>query len=464
MADITTVITNQKVKDTVAEAAKVQEKALEEVKKLAESKNELFSGFTSVVNNAKNVISQSISGIVGNIKDSVSKFATTVNHGITSTLADLTKKKGSMIGDLQGKVNQGAVESKLSFLVNTTNNSIDGISLYGAGGTDTLLKDFTSGDVSKMLSATGMPNISTNAELSTAMSSVSGSLSSLTSGARSIMQDVVSMPRTLIGGVSSLVNESTNALIGGVSSTVSELAKSMGIDLNNDTSIISDMIDIYKMGKDTYNLVTGKDGMALAGITSRFNESFGEVESLVRLASDICSAMHGKFNLNDGLYNKDLIDLLMYRMANRGMYGAINDLMHCNETQGYVDERTFSLLANRLSATARKGDVYTTSSLQKLVGNGRIQDNSDMWYDLAMNMDTDTASVDEYLDLLQRTGVDKRSLTGTTYTGSNGGSLFVYDASRVAGLSDRSAYLASAVLGDSSVSGLSSGLTRLLAV
>lgn len=450
MSDITAMVTNKAVKDTVETMKSAQDSALSSIKDMAGQAGSLMSGMQSIMSNAKNVISQTISGITGTLAQSVSKFAQQATVGLTSTLTDLSQKFGSSISEITGKVDGGAIASKLSFVADTTSAAVNGVSLFGSGseGVNGLLKNFSNGQLDKLVSASGLSSIANNSDLKSAISSVTDGLSNMTSAAKSLVGDVLSLPSKAISTVTSTISDVTGGLINSVTSSVGQLANVANI--GSVDNLVKDMFDIYSLGRSTYDMVTGKDTNAIMGIASQFNNSFPEVQSLLNVASTICSAISGNMIDNYGK-NKDLFDLSLFRMANNGMFGSINQLMNCGESQKYITDDTYTMLANRLTNRSNVGDVFTASALQSLVGNSRISNSNNLMYNLAYNLDDrNQDNINEYMNMLNRMNINPNNLTGRTYTSNNGNTVYVYTTNRLNPLGNSSPNLTDVLLGGNS--------------
>lgn len=423
MADIVKTISNKKVEETVADSATQQQKELDSVKS-SSTLSTLISSVSSIVSKASNAINQTVSGISSSINDSVKNFSNSTDIALKTTLTDLSKKHGSMVGDVKGQTNDGAVALKPTYIVNSTDASINSTSMLGKNGTtDGLIKSFSSNDLSKLASATGMSGIGNNSSLTSAINSQSGTFSSLTSGAKSIMSTVAKLPSAGISALSNSTNSTLKSITSSIGSSVSSLANKAGI--GDIKTLTSDLYSIYKFGKSTYNLVSGKDGAALYGITSQFNNSFTDVQQLMGLATNICRAMNGN-NLNNYATNKDMTDLLLYRMSQQGMYGAVDNLMNCQDSQQYIDDRTYLMLAQQMSDRANVGDVDTAYGIQKYLGRGYTSNPNSMMYNLAYNMNDTPQNRTTYMQMMSGMGVDGRSLTGNTYTTQNGQQVYIY--------------------------------------
>lgn len=456
MPELIQMITNKKVKDTAATSQATQEKNLQNtIQKVQSESSNLLGGIQAVIQNANNVISQSVSGITSSIKESVSNFSNTANNGLTTTLTDLTSKNGSMINDIAGNVNSGAVSQKMSFIADTANASILGTSLSGSNNTKLtgLLSDSS---LSKISSSLDIPSINNDSSLKSAITSVSSNLNSFTSSAKSIVNDVKNTPKEIIGQVSN----ASDSLVNSITSSVTNLANEHGLGELN--SIVKDVSEIYSLGHDVYDVVTGNDGSVINGITSKLNSSFGEIQSLLNLASTICSAM-SNFDISNFAKNKDLYDLLLKRLADNGLAKALEDLLNCTDTEKYDDQRTYAVLNNILSSSSKKGDVDTVNTIHKYLGNGRTSNTEQILYDLAINMnDTNTNNIDTYSTLLSNTGIDSKTLIGTTYVDNNGNTEYMYSVSTIDTINTASPNLSTTLTGNSSINKLASALSTSL--
>lgn len=355
----------------------------------------------------------------------------------------------------------GAIAGKLSFIADTASAVVNGVSLFGealAGGVTGLLSSFTNGQLNKLLNASGFSKIWNNSDLGAAISSVTNSIATMTSAAKSIVSDVISLPSKIVSTVTGAINDVTGGILNSVKDSVGQLMNIPGIgDVGN---IVKDMFDIYSMGREVYDIVTGKDLSAIIGIASEFNNSFPEVQSLLNMASEVCSTLTGK-NVENYTKNKDLTDLLLYRMANQGMYGAIRDLMNCTDSQKYITNDSYKVLASRLSSRCDAGDVKTASTIQELVGNSKISNAKDSMYSLACNMKGTDENISDLTNLLNNIGVPSSSLTGRTYTGNNGTSTYVYSTGSISQISNNSTNIADALLGDGTIRKMSNALSSL---
>ncbi len=213
------------------------------------------------------------------------------------------------------------------------------------------------------------------------------------------------------------------------------------------------------MGREVYDLITGQHMSMIAGIAREFNNSFPEVQNLLNMASEVCSTINGK-NVENYSKNKDLLDLLLYRMANQGMYGAINQLMNCADSQKYITNDTYKVLANRLMSRCSAGDVKTTSTIQQLVGNSKISNAKNAMYTLALNTkDTSAQNVSDYMTLLSNINVSPSSLTGKNYTSKNGSTTYVYSTSNINKLSNNNVNIVDALLGNSNTRKIAKALS-----
>ena len=462
MADpISAMITNKKVKDTVESAKSMQDAALAKVQEMASAVGGITGGMSSVLSNAQNVLSNSISGIASSIADSVKAFSEKVNTGLTTTLTDMTKKAGSMISEVSGKTNLGAVSEKLSYVVNNVNASIDSTTLFGkSGNVNDLVMSFSSSQIDKMVSATGLSKITNNSDLTNAVSSISSSLSSMTAAAKSVVGTVTAMPALAVGAVVSTANTATSSLISQVTESVSNLAKTTGI--GDVTTLIKDTYDLYSTGRQVYDVVSGKDPTTLVNIASNVNNSFPQIQNILNAATTICKTLNGK-SIQNYSANKDLMDLLLYRMSNSGMYGAIQSLMNCTETQQYVDESTYFTLANRLSTVVNNGDVHTASTIQSIVGNSRISNPTTTMYNLGMNIqDTNASARSTYTTLLGSMNVSAQDLFSTSRTSSNGSNMRIYNARNINNFSNSSPNLFRDIMGDSKLATIASAVVSIL--
>lgn len=453
--DIQKLISTDKVKDTVEKAKSLQDQALSMIQSKATEFQGLMGGMASAMSNAKNVISQSISGITSKLTDSIASFSQNVNTGLTTTLTDLSKKHGSMMSDVLGKINTGAIAEKLAFTVNTADASINGLSLFGgSGAADSLLSSFTSGGLDKLVSASGLSAITNNSTLSSAINSISNSIGNLTSGAKSIISDVMNMDP--IKSVTKLVssNETLNKMVNSVSSAVSELSNKIG--LGDVQTLAKDLYSIYNCGKTAYAAVTSLTGGAVPGISSTFNSSYSTTTNLLNLANDLCSTINSNGLLNYS-QNKDLFDLLLQRCMNNGMHGAVSQLMNCTDTAKYVDERTMSVLTNTLSSLTQSGDVQTVNAVYNIVGNGRIANATGMMTTLASNMEDSTENVTTYMNMLNGLGLSGNDIVGREYSGG-----YAYDTSLLNSLSSTKNNTATALVGgNSDVLDMASSISKM---
>lgn len=454
--DLVMSISDKKVKDTVPDSDKEQNKIVDKFKEMVASGGTMLSGLSSTIASATNTINSSIAAISADIDDSLKSFSSKVDTGLKTTLGDATNKHGSMVSDVQGKTDSGAVSKKPAFITNVTNGSVDPINT-GSGSTDDLLKSFTNGNTSKLASAVGLDSIGNNSSLQSAIKKNSGSLSDMTSGANSLLGTVVGMPKQTISSISSSINDSTKDMMNSIKSSITEFTGTAGI--GDTKQLISDMYEIYSTGKNVYDVVSGKNPNAILGIASKFNNSFSEITSIMNLATKVCSAMNGQGIDNYG-NNKDLMDILLKRMARQGMYGAIDRLMNCNEAQSYVDDRTYYMLAQELNSRAMYGDVRTASSIQRTIGNSRIRNADSMMYQLAYSMEEDDDLISEYSDMLGRTGVSRNTLTGVRYDSSSG-SQYVYSSDRVSTLYNKNPKLTNNLVGGSNNASLVSTLANI---
>lgn len=460
--DISTKVTNKKVKETVEESKETQNKALSAVKELANTTSSLVSGMQSIVTNAQNVISQTITGITGTLEQSITKFSQEINAGLTNTLTDLSKKFGSAISEITGKVNMGAIAGKLSFIADTASAVVNGVSLFGealAGGVTGLLSSFTNGQLNRLLNASGIAKIWNNSDLGSAINSVVNSVSTITSAAKSIVSDVIALPSKIVSTVTGTINDITGGILSAVKDSVGQLMGTSGIgDVGN---IVKDMFDIYSMGREIYDAVTGKDNSIIVGIASKFNNSFPEVQSLLNMASEVCSTLTGK-NVENYRKNKDLLDLLLLRMANQGMYGAIQDLMNCTDSQKYVTEDSYKVLASKLASRCSVGDVKTASTIQQIVGNSKISNAEKVVYDLACSMDGTTDNISEFSTMLSNMNISPTALTGKNYS-SKSGSTYIYSTSSLNKISNNNPAITDSLLGgNSTIRKMSSALSAIL--
>lgn len=448
-------ITNKSVKDTVDNAKKEQDSLLDKLKSSVQSSTGFFSGLSETISVATNTINQSVSSITSQLDNSLKSFSSEVNTGLKTSLTDLTKKHGSMVSDVQGQTDKGAVQSKTSFITNPVSSNIDVINLVN--GNDDLLKSFTDtvngGNLDKLASTTGIKSISNGSSLSSAIKSSSGTLSDLTTGASSVLKSVASAPKSVISDISKSINAGTNSLLGSVKSSITEFTGVTNLgDLN---TLVKDVYDIYSVSKDVYNVVSGKDTSTILGIASKFNNSFGEVTDLMNLASRICSTMNGN-SLENYRSNKDLTDLLLKRMARQGMYGAIDQLMNCSDSQQYVDDRTYYVLAQELSGRATSGDVRTARAIYGYTGNSRVSNNDVLMYQLAYNMDDDEHSINDYTYMLSGMGMSGNSMTGVRYDND-----YVYSSGRTNALYNKNPNLTNRLTGNSTTSAIVSLLSDI---
>ena len=460
---ISKLITGQKVKDTVAQSQATQSSILSTVKSGISKLGGLASGLSNMMSNAENIISSTISGFVSNIADSIGNFSKTVNNGITTSLPDLSKKNGSMISQLSGNVNTGAVCKKLSFIVDNANPSISATSLFGQGSNvRSLLNGFTNSELSKISAASGMTQIANNSDLNVAMSTLSSQFHSFTANANSLSSQVLGMPNRMMSNTATTVDSGVSSLISKITTSVTNLSGISGI--GSQESLIEDVYNLYKTGRNTYEEVAVKGGENLVGYVSRFNESFPETESLIKLASSICKAMNGKMDFLEAYgKNKDLFDLLLSRLANCGLYGAINDLLHCNDTQSYVDESTFSNLANQFKRLAAKGDVLTAKTIQEQVGNGRLSDTTSQMKALATKIDDQSSEeIQAYVQLLNQLNIPKEQILGKQYE-SNSGSFYAYSIPDLNNYYSSSPNLTNSLLGGTNTANMASKLSQLIA-
>lgn len=456
MAELIELITNKNVKDTVSSSKETQQKNLQDtIKKVESNVSGLLGGVQSVIKNANNVISQSVSGITSSIKDSVSNFSNTVDNGLKTTLTDISSKTGSMIKDITGNCNKGAVSQKLSFIANITDSSINAISLSGNNSTK-LTGLFSSSSLNKLSSSLNLPTINNDSSLKNAISSVSSSLNSFTSSAKSIINDVKNIPNTIIKTVS----DEANSLVNSITSSVNDLSKKSGLgDLN---SLIKDVSELYTIGKDVYDIVTGKDGSWINGISSVLNTSFSEVQSLLNLASSLCSSI-SHFDIQDYSTNKDLYDLLLKKLSENGMYKALEDLMNCIDTDQYNDSRTYALLLDTINTSAKNGDVYTVDTIQKFLGNGKINNTETLAYTLALNIDdTNNNNVTAFSNLMTNLGITDKQLIGYDYVDNVGNKTYIYSTNTINELKQNSPALTETLTSNSSISKLSKGLVEIL--
>lgn len=456
MAELIELITNKNVKDTVSSSKETQQKNLQDtIKKVESNVSGLLGGVQSVIKNANNVISQSVSGITSSIKDSVSNFSNTVDNGLKTTLTDISSKTGSMIKDITGNCNKGAVSQKLSFIANITDSSINAISLSGNNSTK-LTGLFSSSSLNKLSSSLNLPTINNDSSLKNAISSVSSSLNSFTSSAKSIINDVKNIPNTIIKTVS----DEANSLVNSITSSVNDLSKKSGLgDLN---SLIKDVSELYTIGKDVYDIVTGKDGSWINGISSVLNTSFSEVQSLLNLASSLCSSI-SNFDIQDYSTNKDLYDLLLKKLSENGMYKALEDLMNCTDTDQYNDSRTYALLLDTINTSAKNGDVYTVGTIQKFLGNGKINNTETLAYTLALNIDdTNNNNVTAFSNLMTNLGITDKQLIGYDYVDNIGNKTYIYSTNTINELKQNSPSLTEKLTSNSSISKLSKGLVEIL--
>lgn len=454
--DLVMSITDKKVKDTVADSAKEQDRIVDKFKEMVSSGSDIMSGLSSTIASATNTINSSISSLTSQLDDSLKSFSSKVDTGLKTTLGDITNKHGSMVSDVQGKTDSGAVSKKPAFITNVTNGSVDPINV-GSGGTDDMLKSFSNGNISKLAGSVGLSGIGNNSSLQSAIKKNTSSLSDMTSGANSLLSSIVDMPKKSMSSVASSVNSGTKDIMNSIKSSISEFTGTSGI--GDTKQLISDMYDIYSTGKGVYDVISGKNPNAILGIASKFNNSFPEITSLMNLATKVCSAMNGQGIDNYGR-DKDLMDLLLKRMSQQGMYGAVDRLMKCDEAQRYVDDRTYYMLAQELNNRAMYGDVRTASSIQRNIGNNRIRNSDSLMYQLAYSMEEDDDLIGEYNDMLDRTGVSRNSLTSVRY-GSSSGSQYVYSSDRVSMLNSRNPRLTNSLVGGSDTASLVSTLSNI---
>lgn len=372
-----------------------QEQALSEVQKLSGEATSLVGGFTNIMSNAQNILSQSANSITSNLKNTVEQFSKNVDVGLSSTMTDLTKKHGSKLSTLQGNTNKSSVKDSVSFITNTTDGKIDGMDI--ASNSIGNIGKLDSGVLNKLSSRTGM-SITSDFGLSSAIGSSMGALASGVSAAKSISNQVMSLPSQIVGSV---VGDVVGELSSFVNDTVGGISQLLpGIDVK---SLISDIASLYMTGKNVYDAITGENCQPVNGLTSPYNSNFNDINALLRGASSICT----NFNQYNGLSNfanqKNLYDILLLNMANQGMYGGIQQLVNCQNCGNYFDSRSNSLLSGTLPNLANRGDLYTFSTIQQLVGNNNIPNQEYLMYQLAVNGNYQTQqSRDDYNDLMRR--------------------------------------------------------------
>jgi len=440
-----------------------QDKALNEVQSKLASQESLMNNFSTIANNAKNIISQDAAQFANSkLQDTIQSIIQKADVGLSSIYPDLSKKQESMLGNLSGDTSS-AVEDPISFITNTSDNSISGID-FGSPSTS-MLSGLGGGTLDKLTSRIGS-SITSDFSLTNSISSLTSTIQDGIAGAKSIMPIVNMLQSNPIAAAVTLVSgtAASDMLPNFISDTIYDI-KSIFSDFGLD-ELIYDLADLFKAGDDVYGLLTDQNCQNIPGMNGM---NYNQLMNMLNAAKMICS------NFNNSKYNdlinfdknKNIYDMLLLNMMKQGMYGGLEDLVNCSNCDNYFDDRSVSLMSNSLPFLANNGDLNTFMTVQQIIGNSNISNVDYLLYQLAINGNYNTQqSRNNYTDLMYNMNSSPPRITQydtSPYYGYNDYSNNVYNARNVRNINNNSAELLSMLTGNRTTGYIADALlTRFL--
>lgn len=418
--------------------------------------NKIKSSVESATSQASSLASTSnVSGIADSLTKTASAFtkdaASVLKDSKMGSIADIVAKGSSeslsKVQSLAGD-SSAALAQPVSFITKSIKETIGVASTPTdiAGVVDLSNLSMPTDMLNTLSARTGIENLTSGGSISSALKSMSGSISSNISGAMSAFQglDVGSMFSSVTSNISGMASKLTstvssfskNALSGALSMLPTSVTSFFNNDSLNLTDQLSDsasflsgklpfmdgitdkLLDLNSLLPTGLNYPKRSDanGNAIPGISPSSNVSNNDVDSLYDLARSLCGnvGFSGLFNYGN---NKDLYDMLLLLAGSLGLNSLLSQLLNCNS---YFDNRSSLVLKNKVKdASVYNGDPYTYNTVANTISPTDMVDAlSDLRF-LNANMDLSedkTGKVAAYNNAAATLKVDKTKLvSGKTY-------------------------------------------------
>lgn len=343
---------------------------------------------TDILGAAPN-IGKMIFGSVGSLFKEVNAKINTSLSNFTQDTQNIIQKNLINIPKTLNVFNSGSLSSKgLGFVASTTSKSIEGVDLPG-------VENFTSfanmgvGQLAR-LSTLGSEVLNSNKNALNAVTgnlqaaNVSGSnivnniytenvsISSILSPVKEITTDVASLlnPYNTANIVASNLDYLPNSLKSYISvntgttvaNTTASALNSIGnvFGVNNLAGATQTVSNILNRYSNTYYSQASSNGGYVNGISSYTGDT-ASFNTLINLASSLCSSIGNSVNTIDYSTNKNLYDTLIQLACEMGLGSIANMLLNCLDTDELFDSRTKQILGDIARNSAMRGDTYSTS-------------------------------------------------------------------------------------------------------
>lgn len=422
--------------------------------------NKIKASVEQATSQAANLASTSnVSGIADSLTKTASTFtkdaATLLKDSKMSSITDVLAKGSSeslsKIQSLAGD-SSAALAQPVSFVTKTIKETMGVASTPSdiAGIVDLSNLSMPKDMLNTLSARTGIENLNSGGSITSALKSMSNSISSNISGAMSGLQGfnptgLFSNLTSSVSGIASKLTStvsdfSKNALSGALNmlpTSVTSFFNNNTLDLTSQLTdsasflssklpfiggITDKLLDLNSLLPTGLNYPSRSDtnGNAIPGISPTSNISNTDIDSLYDLARSICNnvGFSGLFNYGN---KKDLYDMLLLLAGTLGLSSLLNQLLNCNT---YFDNRSNAVLKNKVKGSAvYNGDPYTYNTVATTLS---PTDMVDALFDLRyLNANMDLSNDKEgkvamYNNTANVLGIDKTKLvSGNTYGNRN---------------------------------------------
>lgn len=306
--------------------------------------------------------------------------ASSPNATINNTLA--TSNSGN---DAASKSNVNLLNKQNAFVSQNARSIFDPISFKEDLALDTIqLNTMSDADIDALSKFSEM-EISSDADLETAVGVLSSKLNEVVSSANIDLSSPVL---------------ASSAIVTDISAAASTMATSITKAASSITGIGDEVISVFN---GLVPNITAPDGSIIIGMPD--GADFDMTKGIIGLMSKICSNVSlDIFNFG---YTLNLYNALLSLLAKLGLTGLLAQVIACSEYFGYDGE---SILKDRLPDISLSGDISTFDLVTSTLGEGTIPNVDKHIVTLSANMEKD-ASVSLIDSILTNTGVTSGNLT-----------------------------------------------------
>lgn len=336
---------------------------------------------------------------LGNIQDNL------LGSGLTDSLANLSKVTNTPINSI------GDATSSITNVANSfTNNIHNSIGDFSGGITGAIGNTIGGIDNALMGSITG--TLDTIKDI-TGIDKIVSAGRELTNSALSVLPGPLA--EYISAGSHNFINDTMHELLGDKLGSVNYILEHLS-GLGADASIIDKVLNL---GNGSIYSALTNGGRPVDSIFGNNSSSF--VMALYRAAQLLCGDIVIPDALTDYRHNKDLHDVLIQIATDAGLKDLVEQLKKCKEEEtSYFDDRTVTVLQNRLPDVSYRGDTNMYKTVQEVLGPSYVSNSENDIMKLIANMKDDKTNIDNVKAIMKSAKVSTDDLIKTkTYLGDD---------------------------------------------